>query len=103
MMQSFQDEFNLPNGGHEPNTPAETGSILISGTLMNTKGVKLFRRGIGKLLHMMRWSRSDVMNRRRECSMFMSKSSEAHLKAMKRMMKFIVNTKEDGLTLNTKS
>ena len=70
MIQSFQDEFNLPNGWHEPNTPAETGSIL--GASMNKKGIKLFRRGIGKLVHMMRWSRPDVINRRRECSIFMS-------------------------------
>ena len=62
----------------------------------------LFRKGIGKMLHMMRWSRPDVLNRTRECSMMMSCAMEPHITAMKRAMKYVVNTAERGLLLKPK-
>ena len=59
-----------------------------------------FRCGIGKLLHIMRWSRLEVMNRVRECSKYMGGAVMAHIAAMKRAMRYVVATPNQGLTLN---
>ena len=47
---------------------------------------------VGKLLHMMRWSRPDILKAVRELSKFMSGASEAHMVAMKRVMKYCADT-----------
>eukprot|EP00957_Ditylum_brightwellii_P211342 15366072-Ditylum_brightwellii.AAC.2 len=33
LLQSFEDEFNLKDGGHTPRTPSETGQVLSKGEL----------------------------------------------------------------------
>jgi hypothetical protein len=43
-----------------------------------------YRSGVGKMLHMMKWSRHDIMNRVRELSRFMSAPTDAHLVRMQR-------------------
>lgn len=101
MLQSFNDEFDLPEG-QDPTTPATPGSILVPvaerNKLSKTDQTK-YRSGVGKLLHMMRWSRPDILNAVRELSKFMSGASEAHVVAMKRVMKYCVATPERGLEL----
>ena len=49
---------------------------------------------------MMRWSRPEILNSVRELSRFMSGASQAHLKAMLRLMKYVVCTPERGWFLN---
>jgi hypothetical protein len=96
MIQSFVDEFDLPTDGPIPNTaPAETGQVLSKGEQgmqMPIERQKKYRSGTGKLLHMMRWSRPDVLNAVRECSKFMSGAWENHMGAMQRIMRYVVNT-----------
>jgi hypothetical protein len=49
---------------------------------------------------MMRWSRPEIYNAVRELSRFMTNgASDAHMKAMKRVMEYCVETKEQGLVL----
>jgi len=103
MIQSFIDEFDLGDDKKFPNTPAEPGGILRKPeerNLMEKKGQTMFRRGTGKLLHMMRWTRPEVMNAVRECSRFMSGAAKAHLEAMKRVMRYIVGTPKRGMKLH---
>jgi hypothetical protein len=50
-------------------------------------------------LHMMRWSRPDVLNSIRELSKHMTAATQTHLKAMYRAMTYCVHTKDRGLTL----
>lgn len=45
---------------------------------------------------MVRWSRSDAWNAVRELTKFMSKASLAHLKAMYRVMKYMLGTQNHG-------
>jgi hypothetical protein len=102
MIQSFVDEFDLPTDGPIPNTPAETGQVLSKGEQgmqMPIERQKKYRSGTGKLLHMMRWSRPDVLNAVRECSKFMSGAWENHMAAMQRIMRYVVNTAARGLKL----
>jgi hypothetical protein len=58
-----------------------------------------YRSGTRKLLHLMKWSRPDVLNSVRELSRFMTAATACHLKAMYRVMQYCVATKEVGLTL----
>jgi hypothetical protein len=103
MIQSFVDEFDLPTDGPAPNTPAETGQVLSKGEenmKMPIDRQKKYRSGTGKMLHMMRWSRPDILNAVRECSKFMSGAWEVHMGAMKRIMRYVVNTAARGLKLS---
>ena len=100
LLQSYEDEFELPSREYE--TPAETGKVLTKcedDQQVPPAEQKEFRSGTGKLLHMMRWSRPEIWNSVRELSRRMSKSNADHLKAMKRVMKYCVSTKEKGWTL----
>ena len=75
MIQSFQDEFELPEG-KSSNTPAIPGTVMSEGEVINQVDDKMqstYRSGIGKLLHMMRWTRPEIMNSVRELSRFVGK------------------------------
>ena len=57
LLQSYKDEFELSN--KKPLTPAEAGSVLMKAAKNDAVGKKqhtYFRSGVGKLLHMARWS-----------------------------------------------
>jgi hypothetical protein len=99
MIQSFRDEFGAEI--RKVQTPAESGSILPKCKVSNLgqKAIKKFRSGVGKLLHMMRWSRPDILNAVRELSKHMKMPNMAHLKAMYRTMDYVVKTPKRGLTL----
>ena len=98
MLQSFQDEFDLSEIG-APRTPAAPGTML---SKTNSKGEispeaqKIYRMGVGKLLHMMRWTRPEIMNAVREHSRYMSGALLLHLKAMYRVMGYCVSTPNRG-------
>lgn len=55
-----------------------------------------FRKGVGKLLHMMRWSRPEVFNAVRDLAMHMSKVASEHVDAMHKAMGYCVATKDQG-------
>ena len=100
LIQSFEDEFNLPNGKFK--TPAELGKVLEKcedGQEVSDKEQSQYRSAVGKVLHMMRWSRPETWNAVRECSRRMSKASSDHMKAVLRLMKYCVDTKERGWEL----
>jgi hypothetical protein len=103
MLQSFQDEFELDEHRRNPRTPAEAGDVLEKGPdekLMPKTEQKKYRSGVGKLLHMMRWTRPEIHNRVRELSRFMSGATSEHMAAMKKTMKYCVSTPMRGLKLN---
>jgi hypothetical protein len=101
LLQSYTDEFNLPEET-KPTTPADDGQILVP--CEPSDGVKeteqtSYRTGVGKLLHMMRWSRPDILNPVRELSRHMKVAAPVHLKAMLRVLKYCVDTPQRGLQL----
>jgi hypothetical protein len=89
MIQSFTDEFDLPND--TPNLPARPGEVLTSdyGIPVERQQEAIYRNGVGKLLHMMKWSRRDILNRVRETSRFMSVPTSVHLKRLYRVMNYV--------------
>ena len=102
MIQSFKDEFELP-GGKSSNTTAIPGSVMSEGKIKNqvdNKTQSTYRSGVGKLLHMMRWTRPEIMNAVRELSRFAGRALQSHVVAMYRVMKYCRSTPERGLLLN---
>jgi hypothetical protein len=99
LLQSFIDEFDLPNDKSYPNTPAEPRSVLMKGDKLSMEEQCKYRSGVGKLLYLMRWSRPEIMNSVRELSRFMQEASKAHLTAMYRVMKYCVGTPKRGLMI----
>ena len=102
MLQSFEDEFELPQEGSMPNTPVVPGTILRKGEPENhlpEEEMSTYPSGVGKLLHLMTWSRPEILNSVRELSKFMSGAIEGHKQAMYCVMKYCVNTANRGLLL----
>jgi hypothetical protein len=81
-------------------TPAIPRSAL---TKANTEGeVEAhiqynYRKGVGKLLHLTRWTRPEIMNAVRELSRYMTRALMAHWKAMYRVMAYCVATPSRGI------
>ena len=104
LLQSYRNEYgyDLPNDGPDPRTPAEPGMVLMprdeKDALSSTQQTK-YQSGVGKLLHMMRWSRPDILNATRELSRHMKKAANCHMMAMYRVMRYCVATPERGLFL----
>ena len=87
LLQSFVDEFNITDKPHE--TPAVAGETLRKGEpddCIEQSRTTKYRSGVGKLLHLTKWSRPDIQNAVRELSRYMSKTMTAHETAMKRTM-----------------
>jgi hypothetical protein len=100
LLQSLTDELAIQQKKWA--TPAEPGTVLSKatrGTELEVKKQKRYRTGVGKLLHIMKHSRFDVMNATRECSKHMMVADEVHEKALNRLMEYLVFTKERGLYL----
>lgn len=102
LLQSYSDEFDLSEISNNVRTPAEASVVLQPTTDESKVSVAMqrqYRKGVGKLLHMTRWSRPEMQNAVRELSRRMQASSGAHRKAMHRVMKYCVDTKDRGWML----
>ena len=103
MIQSFRDEFELGKEcAKTPVTPADPGTVLVKAEDKDKVGQirqTYYRSGVGKLLHMARWSRPDVQNTVRDVSRHGSAPVEAHVKAMHRIMEFVERTRDRGWKL----
>jgi hypothetical protein len=102
LLQSYVDEFSIESG-RSVRTPAETGKVLVKGdeeSQLKAAEQTKYRCVVGKLLHMMRWSRPEIYNSVRELSRFMTTGTTiSHVKAMKGVMEYCVATENRGITL----
>jgi hypothetical protein len=102
LLQSFEDEFDLSQMG-KPGTPAPAGSVLSKGGKTECEAVPLvqqtYRKGVGKLLHMTRWTRPDIMNAVRELSRFAGGALMGHMKVMYRVMAYCTATSKKGIAI----
>jgi hypothetical protein len=101
LLQSYEDEFELPEE-KKPAIPADGGQILTPCDVedgVSPEEQTAYRSGTGKLLHMMRWSRPEILNSVRELSRNMQVASKAHMKAMYKTMRYCLATPLRGLLL----
>ncbi len=68
--------------------------------LLSNDNQMLYRSGMGKATHMMQYSRPDIYQAVQDLARHMGSATKLHLNAMFRMMKYISDTNERGLTLN---
>ena len=102
LIQSFQDEFDLPAVMADVETPAPAGQILMRGpeeVQVSAAEQSVYRSGVGKLMHLMRWSKPEILNSVRELSRFFAGASVAHMKAMYQVMSYCVKTSSSGRML----
>jgi hypothetical protein len=59
------------------------------GSPLSAEAGSKYRIGTGKLMHMMKWTRNDVLNRVRGLSRFMADPTSLHLKRMHQVMDYI--------------
>ena len=103
LIQSFSDEFDLPTKDY--NTPAEPKSVLRhseDNEVLSAEKQTKYRSGVGKLMHLMRWSRPEIWNSVRELTVHMGRCNKQHMVAMKRTMKYLVRTPNRGWTIKPK-
>lgn len=100
LLQSFEDEFDL-TGIPKAETPAAPGSVLedVEDAKLDPDEHYTYRKGVGKLIHLSKYSRPEILNAVRELSRYGSKPVPAHEKAMLRVMKYCVETKNRGRIL----
>jgi hypothetical protein len=67
--------------------------------LLSPEDQARYRSATVVLLHMMRWSRAEVMNAVRDCSCYMQSAQKSHNKALNRVMMYCVGTPLRGLFL----
>jgi hypothetical protein len=101
LIQSLSDEFelDLSKKHRTPAVPNLTLQKTEDGPKLDEKDQSLYRKGVGKLIHMMRWSRPDVLNATREVSRFGQGANPAQAQALTREMEYCVQTPERGLLL----
>jgi hypothetical protein len=71
--------------------------------LLNKEEQKKYRSGVGILLYLIKHSRPDVANAVRELSKVMDAATIGHFKMLLRVMKFVVDTRENNLSCIPKS
>ena len=104
MVQSFCDEFDIEDAmKRPPATPAEPGSVLLPAQpedYVSSEKQSYYCSGVGKMLHMMRWSRPETYSSTRELSRSLKGASQLHIKAMHRQMAYVASTPDRGFVLN---
>jgi hypothetical protein len=100
LLQSFADEFAM-DGNDKANTPGVPMKTLQLGDdpPVQDKENTYYRSGVGKLLHLRRWSRPEMANALRDLTRYNSNCTQQHIKAMHRAMKYAIATPKRGLKL----
>ncbi len=103
LLQSYRDEFNIGRM-KKFNTPATPGTVLKKPdkgeeSLMPAKQTQSCS-GVGKGMHMMKYSRPDMYNAVCNLGRHMTLATQVHYDAMLRMMKYVDDRSDRGLVLN---
>jgi hypothetical protein len=104
LLQSYRDEFDI-GSMKKFNTPAAPPGTVLK---KPDKGKEIlspakqteYGSGVGKGMHMMRYSWSDTYNAVCNFARHMTLATQVHYDAMLRMMKYVDDTSDRGLGLN---
>jgi hypothetical protein len=84
-------------------TPGAPKTVIIrpmkDDPLISVEDQKKFRSGVGMLLYLVKHSRPDIANAVRELSKVADGATQAHWKAMMRVIKFVIDTENYGLKI----
>jgi hypothetical protein len=100
LMQSYNDKFELPKNSYRK--PASEGLVLVVGKKKEAPSPAMQKRycsGTGKAMHAMQYSKPEMHNAVQDLSRHMHKATQDHYKAMLRVLKYNVDTVEQGLVL----
>mmetsp|Transcript_19788 Transcript_19788/g.30384 ORF Transcript_19788/g.30384 Transcript_19788/m.30384 type:complete len:328 (+) Transcript_19788:378-1361(+) len=104
LLQSLNDEFAAGKKGQAVRNPATLGEILRKcdeGAKVDDQRQSGYRSGVGKLLCMKKLC-PEILNAVRNLSRFLGRASEAHMRAMYRVMRYCISTPSRGLELKPK-
>jgi hypothetical protein len=97
IIQSLEDEFDIKKYDYKmPAAPGTTIPPCPKGLQVDYTKQTLFRRVVGKLLHVVQWTRLEIGNSTRELTRGMTKASPAHLKTMEREVAHVLATPNRG-------
>ena len=89
--------FKTPGTPHQCVKRPEPGD-----TEMSKEEQKIYRSGVGTLLYLVKHSRPDIANAVRELSKVMDKPTPYSMKELKRVIKYLIDTKDYGLKIHPK-
>jgi hypothetical protein len=85
-------------------TPTIPGEIIIKTTdkdeIVDKSTHRMFRSGVGMLLYLIKYSRPDIGNAVREIAKVMDGPTEMQVKSLYRLIKYILDTKNQGLLMS---
>ena len=108
LIKNLDKKFGeMVKSGQTYRTPGTPGLGIIrpkEGDLtISEEDQTLYRSGVGMLLYLVKHSRPDIANSVRELSKSMSGATEAAFKELKRVIKFVLDTRTYGLKLQPKA
>jgi Reverse transcriptase (RNA-dependent DNA polymerase) len=84
-------------------TPAAPGEIISKPTddteKVDGEMQRLYRSGVGMLLYLIKFSRPEISNAVREIAKVMDGPTQAHMKSLFRLVKYVIDTKHFGLVM----
>ena len=99
-MKKFGDDMMKMK---EYETPASQGTHVMRPLSEEEKlseaEQKMYRSGVGSLLYLLKPSRPDLSNSVRELSKVMDGANRSHMKMLKRVIKFVIDTQNRKLIL----
>ncbi len=108
LLRSLEEQYSLEHykAGEFPETPAAPNETLVpprEGEVISYEKQQKYRTGLGKLLYLTKWSRPEIGNAVREISRYMGGATVKHVKAVERIIKYCLGTKDTGLTMQPNS
>jgi hypothetical protein len=99
LLQSLEDEFSVPKGDPVATSAIPTEYLQLEPVDAKPVEQKLYRSGVGKLMHLVKWFRAGANSAVREISKFGGMPSKNHIRAMYRTMRYMLETPKRGLFL----
>jgi hypothetical protein len=107
LIKNLQESFgDLITSERQFKTPAAPKTVIMrpapDDPLISTEQQSKYRSGVGMLLYLVKHSRPDISNAVRELTKVLDGATEAHWKALMRVIKFVLDTKLHALKLKPK-
>jgi hypothetical protein len=100
LLKSYSNDFKLPTRCYK--TPTQVGSVLMAGKkdeALSPVMQKKYCSGTGKAMHAMQYSKPAMNNAAQDLSCHMHAAMQDHYKAMLHVLKYSVDTAEQGLVI----